>query len=356
MRHLFDQKKDFVVLAIVVILCAVLGAGSGYFAHVSFFKKPEAKESAIANNTETITSNSTVSKILTKSSTVAISSQSSNQNISSVNSSVASSSSSTPTIDQPKQNKPSNNQSREKDYLGVKITAYLKENGYNLGFIWSEDIVKFGHAMPVGQYLDKVDLDKKNITQPVNLDSLVAKPSSCEKKDWLSFPKYKVEAPVKYASFQDLYNSNRDKTININSPIIEDPAAIARGNYLSVPIQRLLQAGIVHMPESPFPGQVGNSYIVGHTSNFPSVKSNYNYIFKPFERTSKIGDEFWVWDIDCRKMKFRVFDVKNILAEDLETAYKNFGDRRVVTLQGSILDANYQPTRRWLTRGELVLE
>jgi hypothetical protein len=58
-------------------------------------------------------------------------------------------------------------------------------------------------------------------------------------------------------------------------------------------------------------------------------------------------------------MKFKVFEAITIRAEDTEIAYKSFGDRRVVTLQGSVLEivnGFLQPTKRWLTRGELVLE
>ncbi|NJK71317.1 MAG: hypothetical protein HC932_03645 [Thermales bacterium] len=40
-------------------------------------------------------------------------------------------------------------------------------------------------------------------------------------------------------------------------------------------------------------------------------------------------------------------------------AYKTFGNKRVVTLQTSILELvpglGLQPTKRWLTRGELIL-
>jgi sortase (surface protein transpeptidase) len=241
-----------------------------------------------------------------------------------------------------------------RDYLGQKITNFLKNNGYNMGYLWSTDLEKVSHPSPINPEINKAELDK--FTQPKNISEIVPKPIECEKKNWLSFPKYATEAPINYASFQDMYNSDKNKYVNLNNPIQESQVEINKGNYLSVPVQRLLVKGVVHLPESPHPGQVGNSYIVGHTSNFPQVRSDFNYVFKSFERKSKVGDEFFVWDSECRKLKFKVFEVSNILAEDINTAYKNFGDRRIVTLQGSILDANYQPTRRWLTRGELVLE
>lgn len=242
-----------------------------------------------------------------------------------------------------------------KDYEGVRNTEYVKQFGYNMGFLWSEDFLNASQEPPTKAEINKTELDKLP-PQPKNISEIVPVPAECEKKNWLSYPKYNVETPINYAGFKDLFNNKQNGDSNLNDPIVESPSAITRGNYLSVPIQKLLVQGIVHLAGSPFPGQVGNSYIVGHTSNFPQVRSDYNKIFKPFERKSEVGEEFYVWDYRCRKLKFRVFEVSNILAEDIDAAYKNFGDKRVVTLQGSILDANFQPTRRWLTRGELVIE
>lgn len=37
--------------------------------------------------------------------------------------------------------------------------------------------------------------------------------------------------------------------------------------------------GVIHYPGTALPGQVGTSYISGHSSNYPWVKSNYNHIF-----------------------------------------------------------------------------
>ena len=247
------------------------------------------------------------------------------------------------------------------DSNGRKITYNLNQFGINAGYVWDTDIAELGQGHPYSFGIT----DKQSTyfpTSPKHIEQLIPAQDNCpdysntiqSQKNWLSFGKYGVEAPIQNGSFRDFYNYGSSGEINLNSEIQEDKNAIARGNYESVPVQKLLKAGVVHLPITPAPGQVGNSYIIGHTSNFPQVKSNYNTIFKPFESKSRVGDVFTIWDHKCRQMTFRVFEALAIGENDTATAYQNMGDRRVVTLQGSILDANWQPTKRWLTRGELV--
>jgi hypothetical protein len=255
------------------------------------------------------------------------------------------------------------------DKYGRKVTSILQKSGVNAGFVWETDIADMQQTIPFNHDFP-AELEDKAPKQPKPLDEVIPAPKDCpdsppsesisQKKNWLQYPKYNIEAPIINGSFQDFYTSDpKTGEINIDRPIEEDKNSIARGNYESVPVQRMLKNGIVRLPITPAPGQVGNSYIIGHTSNFPQVISNYNTIFKPIERTSKVGEEFFVWDHKCRKMKFVVFESLAIREEDVDTAYKNFGDRRVVTLQGSILElvkGYLEPTKRWLTRGELVVE
>jgi hypothetical protein len=255
------------------------------------------------------------------------------------------------------------------DKYGRKITSLLQKSGVDAGFVWETDIADLQQTVPFNHDFDET-MDKKAPQQPKPLDEVIPAPETCtdtapylsvkQKKNWLLYPKYDIEAPIQNGSFQDFYTSNQTTgEVNLSRPIEEDKNAIARGNYESVPVQKMLKNGIVRLPITPAPGQVGNSYIIGHTSNFPQVVSKYNTIFKPIERTSKVGEEFYIWDHQCRKLKFVVFESLAIREEDVDTAYKNFGDRRVVTLQGSILElvrGYLEPTKRWLTRGELVIE
>jgi hypothetical protein len=258
----------------------------------------------------------------------------------------------------------------EVDIMAIEIRKKLKQ-AYNIdmGFPYTDYTLKLNHKLPLLTERTKVLNQSAAIqtTFPVNqkrLTEILPKPTAVEKTNWLSFEKYGVEAPVIYSSYQDMFELNADGSVNFSKPIIEKEEEIRAGNYESVPIQKLLKEGVVHLSYSTYPGEVGNSYIVGHSSNFSSVKSDYNTVFKPLESKTQVGDEFFIYDIEGRKLKFRVFEAMSILAEDTATSYKFFGDKRVVTLQASIVELvklpngkqEYQANKRWITRGELVLE
>jgi hypothetical protein len=194
-----------------------------------------------------------------------------------------------------------------------------------------------------------------------NLSNLLKVPENPENKNVLLYPQYGITVPIQYAGLKDLFETDDNGELLKDTegkyvPIIEN---VARDGPLGVPIQKLLIGGIVHVGFTPLPGEIGNSYIVGHSSNFSSVASDYNYIFQPLERKSQVGEEFTIYDKDGRKLLFRVFETVEVLEADTETAFKTFGDKRVVTLQCSILEwvpgQGLQPTKRWLTRGELVI-
>lgn len=161
----------------------------------------------------------------------------------------------------------------------------------------------------------------------------------------LEFPNLKIKSPILYSSLEDIFEKNKDGSINYQKPIREN----LKNGPLSTPIQRLLTKGIVHLAFTPNPGEFGNSYIVGHSSNYPSVKSDYNEIFKNLGN-AKIGDEFIIYNSEGKGIVFKVFENLAVDSDDTEIAYKDFKDKRVVTLQASIL-VNGQPLKRRLVRG-----
>lgn len=233
------------------------------------------------------------------------------------------------------------------DQLGKQITYDLSKVGYNMGFIFSTPLKNQGFNLPFA-INNEGQNSSFNPNQPLqNIRS--ANPNGPKNK--LEFPKFNVTAPIIYTSFQDLFGSKPDGTIDFYS----DPGTKNYGT--ESPVQIKLKDGVVHMAFSPMPGEIGNSYVIGHTSNFSYVKSNYNSIFAPLVYKTQNGDEFFVYDQEGRKLKFRVFESLAINETDIATAYKTFGDKRVVTLQGSILErvnGRNIPTKRWLVRGELV--
>ena len=167
--------------------------------------------------------------------------------------------------------------------------------------------------------------------------------------DKLKYDALGIESPIIYAKLNDVFQQDQNGITDTNKPILED----ASQGPLSTPIQRLLSKGIVHLPFTPNPGELGNSYIVGHSSNYASVKSDYNYIFKNLNK-AKIGDEFYLLESkNNEKIKLRIFEIEEIDGKDVEKAYKKFPDRKVVTLQASIL-VDGAPLKRLLVRGETI--
>lgn len=243
------------------------------------------------------------------------------------------------------------------DKTGRDITEALKRAGYNLGFLSSDALVDLGFYSANDQEVEEVpDIP---INRPEVLDDLVPRPSSAQFVNFLRYPKYNINVPLIYSSLEDLFELKPNCDPGTDPQGCLDFTRPRDNGPTDSPIQQKLQDGVVHIAFTPMPGETGNSYIVGHSSNYSWVPSAYNSIFKPLERRSQVGEEFIIYDRFGRELKFRVFEVLEIREEDTATAYQNYPDKRVVTLQTSILEfvpgQGYLPTKRWLTRGELIL-
>jgi Sortase domain len=199
-----------------------------------------------------------------------------------------------------------------------------------------------------------------------SLNSLIKAPANPEKINLIEYPRFLVSAPILYTKAEDIYQADAG-IIDYSKPINEDPLALRRGNFTSTPVLRLLIDGVVQMggiPGIPLPGEKGNSYIVGHSSNYSSVVSPYNEVFAPLVGRAQNGDEFVVWDQLGRKLTFRVFSVEEIPFDaDPEIAYKRldpeYKERRVVTLQTcrtTYANGVWSANIRVLVRGELKVQ
>lgn len=217
---------------------------------------------------------------------------------------------------------------------------------------------------------EQSNLSREIRMRTASLDELIKRPSAPTRRNFLTYPQYNINVPIVMSRLEDLFETDKDGKLVISpdGSYVERKEDLNRNGPESHPVQLLLKDGIVHIAFTPEPGEIGNSYIVGHSSNFANVKSAYNTIFKPLERISKPGEEFTIWDNYGRELKFKVFETREILEREAGIAYYGSGTgndiytaegRRVVTLQTSILEfvrgQGLQPTKRWLTRGELIL-
>ncbi len=64
------------------------------------------------------------------------------------------------------------------------------------------------------------------------------------------------------------------KKINVEVPIV------LSADTDEARLQKDLESGVIHYPGTPMPGQRGNVYIAGHSSNYAWSKGRYNYVFK----------------------------------------------------------------------------
>jgi hypothetical protein len=179
------------------------------------------------------------------------------------------------------------------------------------------------------------------------LREIVPVPSKPEKKNTISYPEYKVDVPLIYTNTEDMFDKDKDGKTNYNNRLNDD--------NVNSPLQTKLKAGAILLPISPLPGEVGNSYISGHTSNYSFVDSAFNFAFKPLLGNGKVGDTFYIYDCEGRKLPFTVFEAKEY-KDDPNVLWANTS-KREVTLQGSVLKnvpgKGLMPTHRWIIRGEL---
>ncbi len=129
------------------------------------------------------------------------------------------------------QNNQQNNNTGSLDVRGYQQNNNSISNQNNAVYVAPKTGV---NLTPVSSYSDNSDIDQ-------------AKPGLLE------VPSLKISVPIVWT--QDSKNFDRD-----------------------------LQSGVVHYPGTALPGQIGTTYISGHSSNYAWAKGSYNKIF------SKLGD------------------------------------------------------------------
>ncbi len=97
--------------------------------------------------------------------------------------------------------------------------------------------------------------------------------------------------------------------INVNAPINFE------SSYDESKIQHALETGVVHYGTTPMPGQVGNSVIVGHSSNDWWEPGNYKFVFVLLDKLT-IGDTLSI-DYQSTRYIYKVTEAKVVTADDL---------------------------------------
>lgn len=137
--------------------------------------------------------------------------------------------------------------------------------------------------------------------------------------------KFYVDAPAQKMGKPDFIGI---KSIGVNAPII----------YVSEEseeeFQSALSLGVVHYPGSALPGQAGNVYIFGHSSDYVWSSGAYKSVFAPLPEAA-VGDEVEISDHDGRVYTYSIMEKFVADAKDISLLSQETGGRRILTLQTS---------------------
>lgn len=89
-----------------------------------------------------------------------------------------------------------------------------------------------------------------------------------------------------------------------------------------------LLGGVVHYYQTALPGEVGNCFIFGHSSNYWWEKSSYNYVFSTLDRM-QVGDKADIY-FSNQAFKYEVIEVK--IVEPSDTSVLNPTSEPTLTL------------------------
>ncbi|MFA6131398.1 MAG: sortase [Patescibacteria group bacterium] len=98
--------------------------------------------------------------------------------------------------------------------------------------------------------------------------------------------------------------------------------------------QEALQNGVVHYPTSASPGEPGNVYIFGHSSDFLMFPGNYKTIFATLPHI-EIGADIIISDGTGIVYTYRVIETKIVNPKDLSVLDQGDGTTSLLTLQTS---------------------
>lgn len=111
-----------------------------------------------------------------------------------------------------------------------------------------------------------------------------------------------------------------------------------------------LKKGVVRYPGTARPGEVGNTFIFGHSSNYPWIASEYNDVFALVD-TLENGDEIIVY-YDQKKFVYRITDRAIVEPGDTDVLSARDPSKKEISLMtcwpvGTALE-------RYIIFGELV--
>lgn len=147
-----------------------------------------------------------------------------------------------------------------------------------------------------------------------------------------------------YSSNQILPDYLIIKSLGISAPVIY----ISEKNEKTY--QTALASGVVHYPGTANPGELGNCYIFGHSSDYLWSKGKYKSVFAILP-SIKLGDIITVSNIQGQVFEYVVTGSRKVAANDLSVLDQQGNKKKLLTLQTSYPIGT--ALARWIVVAEL---
>ncbi len=147
-------------------------------------------------------------------------------------------------------------------------------------------------------------------------------------------------------------NNGRLPSTNDASLPPRKPLENAEANHLSIPdrgietpvvyvneenekvFQDALANGVVHYPSTALPGEPGNPYIFGHSSDYRWKQGNYKQVFKPLVDIP-VGTVVRITNAAGELFVYKVIETKIVGPKDVSVLDQYNNERAMLTLQTS---------------------
>lgn len=117
-------------------------------------------------------------------------------------------------------------------------------------------------------------------------------------------------------------------SLNITAPLVEVVGTD------EITFQRGLEEGVVHYPSTAEPGEFGNAYYFGHSSDYVFKKGKFKTVFATLPKIEE-GAKIYITDAEGKQFVYQVVEKKIVGPNDVEVLSQGDRQSRKLTLQTS---------------------
>ena len=117
-------------------------------------------------------------------------------------------------------------------------------------------------------------------------------------------------------------------SLNLNVPLV-----YVNGTD-EVTVQKGLESGVVHYLNTAMPGEYGNAYYFGHSSDYVFKKGKYKTVFAILPKI-EVGAKIYITDAEGKQFLYLVKEGKVVEAKDVSVLSQGNRTKRLLTLQTS---------------------